>query len=76
MFMSLKMLATLSAVVGVLVAAFAGSAIARYAGFGAQSWLMLAFAFGILLLGQSPVLRLRQQVLDLQRQISSSDGDA
>ena len=68
--MNLKVLATLSLVVGVVVASFSGSAIARQAGFGAESWLMLAFAFGILLLSQGPVLRLQQQVRDLRRQLA------
>ena len=51
--MNFKMLATISAVVGVLLAAIAGNAIARQAEFAGSGWLMLVFAFGIVLLGQA-----------------------
>ena len=70
--MNLKTLATLSAVVGVIIAAFTGSAIARQAGFGGESWLLAAFALGILLLSQGPVLRLQQEVRDLKARLSNS----
>ena len=70
--MNLKALATLSVVVGVTIASFAGSAIARRAGFGAESWLVAAFALGILLLSQGPVLRLQQQLRDLEARLPKS----
>jgi hypothetical protein len=64
---NLKALATRSAVVGVTIAAFTGSAIARQAGF--ESWLIAAFALGILLLSQGPILRLQQEVRDLKARL-------
>ena len=69
--MNLKTLGTLSAIVGVVIASFTGTAIARHAGFDAESWLMGAFALGILLLSQGPVLRLQQEVRDLQTRLAS-----
>jgi hypothetical protein len=68
--MNLKALAVASGITGVVIAIFAGSAIARRAGFGAESWLMTAFALGILLLCLSPVLRLQQQVRDIERRLA------
>lgn len=68
--MNLKFFSTLSVVFGVVIAAFAGSAISHHAGFGDQGWLMLAFGFGILLMSQGPVLKLQQQVRELQQQLA------
>lgn len=49
--------------------------IARRAGFDAESWLMAAFALGILLASQGPVLRLQQEVRDLKaRLLGGSDA--
>jgi heme/copper-type cytochrome/quinol oxidase subunit 3 len=67
--MNLKVLAISSIVVGVLVAGFAGSAIARNAGFGAQSWLMMTFALGILIISQGPVFKLQHRVRELEKQL-------
>ena len=72
--MNLKTLGNLSAFIGVFIASFTGSAIARHAGFDAESWLIAAFALGILLLSQAPVLRLRQEVRDLQMRLANSGG--
>ena len=68
--MNLKAVGTGFAVTGVVVASFAGNAIARQSGLGADSWLMAAFALGILLLGQGPVLQLRQEVRDLRASLA------
>lgn len=70
--MNLKAVGTMCAIVGVVIASFAGTAIARHSGFGAESWLMAAFALGILLLSQGPVLRLQQEVRDLQARLAGS----
>jgi hypothetical protein len=67
--MNMKILSTISVVVGVVVVAFSGSAIARHAGFGDSSWMMLAFVVGILLVSQGPVFKLEQQVRDLQQRL-------
>ena len=72
--MNLKLLTILSVAVGILIAGFAGSAIARNAGFGAQSWLMLAFALGILIISQAPVFKLQQRVRDLERQLAGGSS--
>ena len=69
--MNLGVFGTVS--VGVVIAAFAGSAIARSSGFGSQGWLMAAFALGILLMAQGPVLRLQQQVRELQKRVSGGN---
>lgn len=71
--MKLKHLSTLSGTVGILIAMFSGTAIARHAGFGSESWLMAAFALGILLLSQGPVLRLQQEVRDLQTRLAGGN---
>jgi len=68
--MNLKVLSTLFVVSGVVIAAFAGSAISQYAGFSDRGWLVLAFGFGILLMSQGPVLKLQQQVRELQQQLA------
>ena len=68
---NLKTLSTLSVVVGIVIVAFSGSEIARNAGFGDSSWLMLAFVVGVLLMSQGPVLKLEQRVRDLQKQLDS-----
>ena len=70
--MNLKSLATLVACIGVAIAAPAGTLIANRAGFGGESWLMAAFAFGIVLLGLGPVLRLQQDVRDLQARVADN----
>ncbi len=72
--MNLKTVGTLCAYVGVVIVPFAGTAIARRAGFDAESWLMEAFALGILLLSQGPVLRLQQEVRDLQAHLAGRSG--
>lgn len=66
----MKVLGTVSAIIGVLMASFAGNAIARQSGFGAESWLMAAFALGILLLSQGPVLLLQQELRDLKARLA------
>ena len=68
--MNLKAVGTAVAIIGVTIASFAGNAIARHSGFGAEGWLMAAFAFGILLLSQGPVLQLRQEVRDLRARLA------
>ena len=68
--MNLKTVGTLCAIVGVVIASFTGTAIARRAGFDAESWLMAAFALGIFLASQGPVLRLQQEVRDLQARLA------
>ena len=68
--MNLKNVGTLCAIVGVVIVPFTGAAIARRAGFDAESWLMEAFALGIVLLSQGPVLRLQQEVRDLQTRLA------
>jgi len=55
---NLKTAGILLAFVGVAITSFAGTAIARRAGFDAESWLIGMFALGIFLLSQGPVLRL------------------
>ncbi len=70
--MNLRVLSTLTVIAGVTIAAFAGAAISRRAGFFDSSWLMLAFAFGVLLVSQGPVLKLEQKVRDLQRKLEAS----
>ena len=72
--MNLKVLSTLFVVAGVVIAAFSGSAISRTAGFGDRGWLMFAFGFGILLMSQGPVLKLQQQVRELQRKLATGGG--
>ncbi|AND68794.1 hypothetical protein ATSB10_13400 [Dyella thiooxydans] len=73
--MNLKAVATVVTIIGVVIASFAGNAIARQAGLGAEGWLVAAFALGILLLSQGPVLQLRQEVRDLK--VRSADrGEA
>jgi hypothetical protein len=72
--MNLQILSRLSVVAGIIIVAFAGSAISRHAGIGDRGWLMLAFGFGILLMSQGPVLKLQQQVRDLQRQLAARGG--
>jgi hypothetical protein len=67
--MNLKVLATASWVVGLAIAIFAGTAIARRAGFGTESWLMAAFALGLVMLSHSPVLRLKQELRDIQERL-------
>ena len=67
--MNLKAVGTAVAVIGVIVASFAGNAIARQSGLGAEGWLVAAFALGILLLSQGPVLQLRQEVRDLRARL-------
>ena len=69
--MNLKTVGTVFAVTGVVIASFAGNAIARQSGLGAESWLMAAFALGILLLSQGPVLQLRQELRDLNARMGS-----
>ena len=73
--MNLKAVGTAVAIIGVVVASFAGNAIAQQSGFGAEGWLMAAFALGILLLSQGPVLQLRQEVHDLRARLADS-GEA
>ncbi|MCP1375634.1 hypothetical protein [Dyella lutea] len=68
--MNLKAVGTAIAIIGVIVASFAGNAIARQSGFGDEGWLMAAFAFGILLLSQGPVLQLRQEVRELRAHLA------
>lgn len=70
--MNLRTLSVAAAVIGVTVTAFAGSAIAASAGFADESWLMLAFAVGVLLLSQAPLLKLRHDVHDLKAQLKQS----
>ena len=72
--MNLQVLSRLSVVAGIIIVAFAGSAISQHAGIGDRGWLMLAFGFGILLMSQGPVLKLQQQVRDLQRQLAARGG--
>ena len=67
--MNLKAVGTAVAVIGVIVASFAGNAIARQSGLGAEGWLVAAFALGILLLSQGPVLQLRQEVRALRARL-------
>lgn len=69
--MNLKVVGTAAAITGVTIASFAGNAIARQSGFGAEGWLMAAFALGILLLSQGPVLQLRQEVRDLSARLAN-----
>ena len=69
--MNLRALAAASGIAGAAIAIFAGSAIARRAGFGTETWLMTAFALGIFLLCLSPVLRLQQQVRDIQNRLAA-----
>lgn len=67
--MNLKTVGSLCAVAGVIIASFAGSAIARRPGFDAASWLVAAFGLGIVLLSQGPVLRLQHEVRELQARL-------
>ncbi|ODU66903.1 MAG: hypothetical protein ABT16_00310 [Rhodanobacter sp. SCN 65-17] len=67
--MNLKAVGTVVAIIGVIIASFAGNAIARQSGFEAEGWLMAAFALGILLLSQGPVLLLRQEIRDLRARL-------
>jgi len=71
--MNLKPVGSLCTIAGVAIASFAGTAIARRAGFDAASWLMAAFGLGMLLLVQGPVLRLQQDVRDLQARLAGRD---
>jgi ABC-type glycerol-3-phosphate transport system permease component len=73
--MNLKAVGTAVTIIGVIIASFAGNAIARQSGFGAEGWLMAAFALGTLLLSQGPVLQLRQEVRDLRARLADR-GDA
>lgn len=59
--------------IGIMIAAFAGSKIARSAGFGNEGWLMGVFALGIILATQGPLFRLRQQIYEIQKKL---DGDS
>ncbi|AND68078.1 hypothetical protein ATSB10_06240 [Dyella thiooxydans] len=72
--MNMKALGGLSAIVGVVIASFSGSAIARHTGLGAEGWLLAAFALGIVLLGQGSVLRLQEQVQELQARLARSEN--
>ncbi|WP_017463192.1 hypothetical protein [Dyella ginsengisoli] len=73
--MNMKALGDLSAIAGVVIASFSGSSIARHTGLGAEGWLLAAFALGIILLGQSSVLRLQKQVQELQARLARNDKD-
>ncbi|MEO8461448.1 MAG: hypothetical protein ABI451_13030 [Dokdonella sp.] len=54
---------------GVLITGFTGNAIARRAGFGAESWLMSAFALGIILITAGTIRQLRQGVRELRERL-------
>jgi phosphate/sulfate permease len=51
---------------GVVISAIAGSVVARRGGFGDQSWLMGAFALGIIMAIEGRIIRLRQQIHEIQ----------
>lgn len=70
--MNLKTVGSLCVVAGVIIASFAGSAIARRAGFDAASWLVAAFGLGLVLFSQGPVLRLQQEVRELRARLGDS----
>lgn len=70
--MNLKTVGALCVAAGVIIASFAGSAIARRAGFDAASWLVAVFGLGLVLLSQGPVLRLQQEVRELRARLSDS----
>jgi hypothetical protein len=72
--MNRKGLSTLAVVVGVVIIVSFGAAIARRSGFGAETWLMTAFALGIILVCQGPVIKLQQQVREIE--IKMGGGDA
>lgn len=58
---------------GVCIAVFSGTMIVHDAMFGPNSWLLLPFATGILLVAWGPVLALRQRVEDLRRRLPGSE---
>ncbi len=64
--MKLKTMSTMSAIVGVTIISFVGSAIARRTGLGGEGWLMMVFALGIVVLSQAQVFHLRQEMRDLE----------
>ncbi len=71
--MNRKTLAMVAGILGVLIMSLAGSAIARRTGFGNESWLMSAFALGILMLSQVQVVRLRQEIRDMEIRLAPRD---
>jgi hypothetical protein len=72
--MNLKSVGSLCAVAGVIIASFAGGAIARRSGFDAASWLLAAFGLGIVLLSQGPVLRLQHEICELRARLDDRHG--
>ena len=72
--MNFKVLAAIFGIVGVLLVAIAGNAVARQAGFGESGWLMLVFALGIVLLGQASILRLQQKVRYLEARLAGGSA--
>ena len=71
--MSSSSLSTAAFFIGLIVASFSGSAIARHAGFGDESWLMGVFALGILLISQGPIADMRRKIAELERKIAAAD---
>lgn len=71
--MNVKLLSTISAILGITIVSLTGSAIASRIGLGGQSWLMMVFALGIVLLSQAPVLTLRKEVRDMQARLAARD---
>lgn len=51
---------------GTVIFLFAGSAIANLTGLGSKSWLMVVFGLGIFLSSQGQIMRLRQQIHEIQ----------
>jgi hypothetical protein len=64
-------------IVGVLLMAGCGSAIATHLGFnGLQSALIAGFALGIAILGQAPAIALRSRVAQLEDRLATLTNNA
>ena len=64
-------------VVGVILMAGCGSAIAMHLGFnGLQSALVAGFALGIAMLGQAPAIALRSRVAQLEARLAAVTNGA